>query len=997
MGISESSTKNIKKILFAVVSGIAKGLINEGLKKIGAGEVASEVYGNVIDAVSDSADSKLSGWLENLYEDKKLSSRIEQIYKSEIDDLINANETYSEMPSLVEFASSKSDTAVFKEDIVNSIDEWRNFITKENRSAPSISNEEIKKFLDKLYRNIEYKMAADSDLQIFWNVIRNIRKSEEIQETLNVLKEQGKSIHDMLTSLYNKQEYIKDHADEYFKNYYSPLCVHREEVENRVTLKDVFVMPDVEIDNETKRLDEAVKEFIKNNAHEAMLLLGHGGFGKTSFVSYMAANKYYFCENRPLYIIRLREYSKSSIDNLCDDIADSDKRSKISKNAVIVFDGLDELCMIAGGNGEDKAAKIIDKLVKQFYDYAGNDKRKIIITSRPGFVNQGDKIKDIEIDVESVNLVQANYVSFDKIKRDEFVEKIEKADIRLTESNKKAGCDYIRSIEESDKISDIYSSPFILYLICCVQIKDIKIEPSKIGNSWYLFRKIFHDLYMKSLYKDRNYNADREDYFHNNKEKIYEKTCEFAFEMYKKSLGKDDVIRLDDNDEEFDGFKECYALSCYFNKKNDGVIEFSHNYIRDFFICEYILKELNKVIGGGEFTEEKGRIVADWCRENLYNTLIKHYDDNKMILDFIEAHFQSNDNIYMNFNFISNDNISYVFNKLAEGEKYIVKTSNMMNNDQNIYSTPLRYYLENIIENIQEIFYRYFKYKTPNISIKWLTRNENKYVLDGLKLYGADMTELYLADNDVVGREYDSKTLFRNNFDPQAHGMIYVIKEKEISEKLSSIPILLRRQMKIKVSNDKDIFSAIKTESAMYVKEPYKYDPIKNALIDIKTVCMTPDDKDSVININTVCEGETIRFGNYEWIILKADIKTRKMLVLSKSRITYLPFNDKDELVTWKNCSLRNWLNNEFIKEFSNLERKHIIEAYVEGVNDKIFLLSKQEYYDYYEINRNNLIIDRYLSRTINVEDNKMIDLYPNKRANISQSIYIYPVLWIKF
>ena len=103
---------------------------------------------------------------------------------------------------------------------MNSIDEWRNFITKENRSAPSISNEEIKKFLDKLYRNIEYKMAADSDLQIFWNVIRNIRKSEEIQETLNVLKEQGKSIHDMLTSLYNKQEYIKDHADEYFKNYY---------------------------------------------------------------------------------------------------------------------------------------------------------------------------------------------------------------------------------------------------------------------------------------------------------------------------------------------------------------------------------------------------------------------------------------------------------------------------------------------------------------------------------------------------------------------------------------------------------------------------------------------------------------------------------------------------------------------------------------------------------------------------------------------------------
>ena len=168
-----------------------------------------------------------------------------------------------------------------------------------------------------------------------------------------------------------------------------------------------------------------------------------------------------------------------------------------------------------------------------------------------------------------------------------------------------AGSTYTKCviIDESGKISDIYSSPFLLYLICCVPIKDIKIEPSKLGNSWYLFRKIFHDLYMRSLYKDKNYNAEMEEKFSRNKEKIYEKTCEFAFEMYKKGLGKDDVIRLDDNDKELEDFKECYALSCYFNKKNDGVIEFSHNYIRDFFICEYILKELNKVIGEDEFTE----------------------------------------------------------------------------------------------------------------------------------------------------------------------------------------------------------------------------------------------------------------------------------------------------------------------------------------------------------------------------------------------------------
>ena len=270
MGISESSAKNFKKIILAIISGIAKGLLNEGLKKIGAGEVVSEVYGNVIDAVSDSADNKLSGWLEKLYEDKKLSSKIEQIYKSEIDALVMANEAYLEMPSLMEFVSTKSDTAIFKSDIINSIDEWRKTRTQETKISPSISNEEIEAFLDRLYHNIEIKMVQDSDLQIFWNVLRNTRKLEEIQNTLNEMIKQEKSIQDILDALYRKQEFIEDDTDIYFKNYYSPLCIHRGEVENQVTLKDVFVMPDVEIDGHTQSLDTAVRDFIKRNAHEAI-------------------------------------------------------------------------------------------------------------------------------------------------------------------------------------------------------------------------------------------------------------------------------------------------------------------------------------------------------------------------------------------------------------------------------------------------------------------------------------------------------------------------------------------------------------------------------------------------------------------------------------------------------------------------------------------------------------------------------------------------------
>ena len=1005
MGVSESSAKNFKKIILAIISGIAKGLLNEGLKKIGAGEVVSEVYGNVIDAVSDSADNKLSGWLEKLYEDKKLSSKIEQIYKSEIDALVMANEAYLEMPSLMEFASSKSDTAIFKSDIINSIDEWRKTRTQETKISPSISNEEIEAFLDRLYHNIEIKMVQDSDLQIFWNVLRNTRKLEEIQNTLDELIEQGKSRQDMLNALYRKQEFIEDDTEIYFKNYRSPLCIHRGEVENQVTLKDVFVMPDVEIDGHTQSLDTAVRDFIKRNAHEAIILLAHGGFGKTSFVSYIAACKRYFCGNRPLHIIRLREYSKSSIDTLCDDIADSKKRCKIAKDAVIVFDGLDELCMIKGGNDDDKAAKIIDQLVKRFYDYSGDDKRKIIITSRPGFVNHGDTIKNIEIDFESVNIVQVHYVSFDKAKRDEFVKMIEKADTRLTEADKKAGCDFIRSIDESDRISDIYSAPFILYLICCVQIKDIRIATEMLDNSWYLFRKIFHDLYMKSQYKDRNSATEMEENFQNNKEIIYDKTCEFAFEMYKSGLGMDDVIHLDDIAEKLEGFKECYALSCYFNKKNDNAIEFSHNYIRDFFICEYILNELNKNIGGDEFTEVKGEKVADWCCENLlHDSLRKRYDDNKMILDFVDAYFKSNDNTYISFNIISNDNISYIFNSFSKRDKYINKICKINPSNYSPFYRPIDYYFEDIVLNIQDIFYRYFRHKTTNSSIRWLTIDGVENELGFFKFYGADMTSIYLKNIDTRNIEYDSKTLFKNGFDPQAHGMIYVIKENEIEEKLGNIPVLIRRQMRKRVCNDEDIFLALRTEHEMYKIEDRKYDPVKNAMIDITSVCMTPEDKDSVININTICEGETIRFGNYEWLILKTDIETRKMLIISKAVISYLPFNDQDEVVTWENCSLRKWLNNEFIKEFSNFERERICEIRVENSTDSIFILSRDEIVEYAISGLSAFYMINRLTRTIDPNDYKRIIMFNHytgtgKEFNlkIDESGAINPALWLKF
>ncbi len=107
---------------------------------------------------------------------------------------------------------------------------------------------------------------------------------------------------------------------------------------------------------------------------------------------------------------------------------------------------------------------------------------------------------------------------------------------------------------------------------------------------------------------------------------------------------------------------------------------------------------------------------------------------------------------------------------------------------------------------------------------------------------------------------------------------------------------------------------------------------------------------------------ETLLFGNYpqstsepepiEWLVLEE--KGEKKLLLAKNALDRRLYNDKDKNITWENCTLRSWLNSDFLTQaFSMDEQSSIIEVYLknednelfgtEGGNDtydKVFLLS---------------------------------------------------------
>ncbi len=100
-----------------------------------------------------------------------------------------------------------------------------------------------------------------------------------------------------------------------------------------------------------------------------------------------------------------------------------------------------------------------------------------------------------------------------------------------------------------------------------------------------------------------------------------------------------------------------------------------------------------------------------------------------------------------------------------------------------------------------------------------------------------------------------------------------------------------------------------------------------------------------------------------EWMVLDKDENTA--LLLSKYGLDCKPFNNVDTDITWRDCDLRRWLNNDFFNSaFTETERKRIVETEINtsdnidystpgcGVTvDKIFCLSIDEVYYYFGAN----------------------------------------------
>lgn len=166
----------------------------------------------------------------------------------------------------------------------------------------------------------------------------------------------------------------------------------------------------------------------------------------------------------------------------------------------------------------------------------------------------------------------------------------------------------------------------------------------------------------------------------------------------------------------------------------------------------------------------------------------------------------------------------------------------------------------------------------------------------------------------------------------------------------------------------------------------------------------------SVIKINDIVVGNSVKFGSYEqdndlsngpepieWITLTID--KDKALLLSKYALDVKPYNETLESVTWENCTLRKWINEEFYNTaFNSNEKEYIFLSSIKNPNnpdygtpggndtmDYFFLLSSDEKEKYISSRYDYLceVTDYTVANGIDYIDDADIDKYEYIKPNM--------------
>ena len=146
---------------------------------------------------------------------------------------------------------------------------------------------------------------------------------------------------------------------------------------------------------------------------------------------------------------------------------------------------------------------------------------------------------------------------------------------------------------------------------------------------------------------------------------------------------------------------------------------------------------------------------------------------------------------------------------------------------------------------------------------------------------------------------------------------------------------------------------------------------------------------------------DTLKFGTWEgkaleWEVLEYSDDGKYALIWCTNIICNRKYNEEDKSVTWKKCSLRKWLNEDFLNSaFTKSQRKLIKKTKIQNENnpytgtkggkatkDKVFLLTASEFEKYLEDNKKNGYVDRSIGFNFNGDADSYWLRTPGQKGN---------------
>lgn len=402
--------------------------------------------------------------------------------------------------------------------------------------------------------------------------------------------------------------------DEYAGNFEEPLFMHLY-ADPPVRLMDLYVDPAfLRYGYPRRDMASCVEEFIGNEAYKRerfFFIEGSAAIGKTSLVSWLCwhyrnqteTGKSMFGSRR-LVCIRLRELDFQDAAKAEDvllrylNIPDTEAFERRYPDAVVILDGADELSMVSSiphGSVEE----FLLELQRKFRSH------KFLITTRPKFLD----MKKFSTMVYQYRLIVLRH--YNAQLRCEWLDRYKACGQSIPENTER----YIRTLQGQDE-NGVADTPLALYLLA-----QCDAESDLLGNQWALFRRIFSEAIVRGEY-NANFSESSALMDQRSSTINYRVVQSIAYRIFRNAsqerhyLNEQEIMEAisecDLEDLSPKRVRETCVLCAYWkNVGSIGALEFYHNNIRDFFLCEYLCRKLIEELRDPEPLE---KLVPMLCR-----------------------------------------------------------------------------------------------------------------------------------------------------------------------------------------------------------------------------------------------------------------------------------------------------------------------------------------------------------------------------------------------